>query len=145
MSTVEKNCVVVPIDFSEASFNAVNTALDYVKHPNQVQVIHVLEPLPPTEPSLIWNTIDDKQRMQNVQENLMARLNQPQHQGIEMTVVVGHIVEEIVDFATNKNADLIVIPTHGRRGMSRFMLGSVAERVIRFANCPVLVLRESPK
>lgn len=141
MSTVKKNCVVVPVDFGDLSFDAVNVALDYVDSASQVQVIHVLEPLPPTEPALIWNTLDDAMRKQNVQENLSARLEKPEYQGIQITVKVGHIIEEIVDFAKEKNADLIVIPTHGRRGISRFMLGSVTERVIRFADCPILVLR----
>jgi nucleotide-binding universal stress UspA family protein len=141
MSAVKKNCVVVPVDFGDLSFNAVDVALDYVENPQQVQVIHVLEPLPPTEPALLWDTIDDEMRKRNVQENLSAKLNQPQYQGIQITVRVGHVVEEIVDFSKEKKADLIVIPTYGRRGISRFMLGSVTERVIRFADCPVLVLR----
>lgn len=141
MSAVKKNCVVVPVDFGDLSFNAVNVALDYVESPQQVQVIYVLEPLPPTEPAVLWDTINDEMRTQNVQENLTAKLSQPQYQGINITVQVGHVVEEIVDFSKEKKADLIVIPTHGRRGISRFMLGSVTERVIRFAECPVLVLR----
>jgi nucleotide-binding universal stress UspA family protein len=141
MSTVKKNCVIVPVDFGDLSLNAVNVALDYVESPHQVQVIYVLEPLSPTEPAVLWNTIDDEMRKRNVQENLSAKLNQPQYQGIQITVLVGHVVEEIVDFSKEKQADLIVIPTHGRRGISRFMLGSVTERVIRFADCPVLVLR----
>lgn len=141
MSTVKKNCVVVPVDFGDLSLNAVDVALDYVDSSSQVQVIHILEPLPSTEPAVLWDTIDDKTRQQNIQENLSARLNQSQYQGIQMTVRVGHVVEEIIDFSKEKSADLIVIPTHGRRGMSRFMLGSVAERVVRFADCPVLVLR----
>ena len=141
MSTIEKNCVVVPVDLGDASLNAIDVALDYVKNPSQVQVIHILEPLPPTEPGIIWNTIDDESRRQNVYQNLTIRFNPPEYQGIEITVIVGHVVEEIIDFAQRKNADLIVIPTHCRRGMSRFMLGSVTERVVRFAHCPVLVLR----
>jgi nucleotide-binding universal stress UspA family protein len=141
MSAVKKNCVVVPVDFGDLSFNAVDVALDYVESPQQVQVIYVLEPLPPTEPAVLWDTINDDMRKRNVQENLSAKLNQPQYQGIQITVQVGHVVEEIVDFSKEKKADLIVIPTHGRRGISRFMLGSVTERVIRFAECPVLVLR----
>ena len=45
MSAIEKNCVVLPFDFGELSLNAVPTALEYVKSPQQVHVIHVLKPI----------------------------------------------------------------------------------------------------
>jgi nucleotide-binding universal stress UspA family protein len=141
MSAIKKNCVVVPVDFGEMSFKAVDIALEYVDHPSQVHVIHILESLSSAEPAVLWDTIDDATRMRNVRENLTARFNQPQYQGIQFVIHIGHIVEEIIDYSQDHKADLIVIPTHGRRGISRFMLGSVAERVIRFADCPVLVLR----
>ncbi|MEB3282102.1 MAG: universal stress protein [Lyngbya sp.] len=141
MSAIEKNCVVVPVDFGELSLQAIAAALDYVKSPEQVHVIHVLEALPATDPAMIWNTLDNESRKNNVHKKLEEELNQPEYQGIQIHVEIGHIAEKIVDFSQEKNADLIVIPTHGRRGISRFMLGSVTERVIRFAKCPVLVLR----
>jgi nucleotide-binding universal stress UspA family protein len=49
--------------------------------------------------------------------------------------------EEIVALATDELADLLVIGTHGRGGMSRALLGSVADRVVRLAPCPVLTVR----
>ena len=45
-------------------------------------------------------------------------------------------------FAQEKHAELIVIPSHGRTGITRLLIGSVAERVVRLAHCPVLVLRK---
>ncbi|MGB3535061.1 MAG: universal stress protein [Microcoleaceae cyanobacterium] len=141
MSAIKKNCVIVPVDFGDASFSAIDVALDYVEETRKVQVIHILEPLPPTEPAVLWDTIDNETRIQNLKENLTTRLNQPQYQGIQVIVRIGHVVEEIIDFSKESHADLIVIPTHGRRGINRFLLGSVAERVVRFADCPVLVLR----
>ncbi|WP_413160866.1 universal stress protein [Capilliphycus salinus ALCB114379] len=141
MSAIEKNCVVVPVDFGELSLTAIATALEYVKSPEQIHVIHVLEPLPATDPAMIWSTLDNETRKNNVHKKLKEVLNQPEHQSIEIHVEIGHPAEKIVDFSQEQKADLIVIPTHGRRGISRFMLGSVTERVIRFAQCPVLVLR----
>ena len=47
----------------------------------------------------------------------------------------------IADYAADVQADLIVMPSHGYHGVKRLLLGSVAERVLRHANCPVLVLR----
>ena len=141
MSAVKKNCVVVPFDFGEMSLKAVDIALEYVDDPSKVHIVHVLEPLASTDPGVMWHTIDDATRKRNVQENLSTKFNQPQYQGVQTIIPIGHIVEEIIDYSKESQADLIVIPTHGRRGISRFMLGSVAERVIRFADCPVLVLR----
>ncbi len=56
-------------------------------------------------------------------------------------VRVGHPADEIVQLASEIDADLIVVGTHGRRGFRRLILGSVAERVLRLAHCPVLVVR----
>ena len=51
--------------------------------------------------------------------------------------------ETIVDTATEEGADLIVIGTHGRTGLTRLVIGSVAERVVRIAPCPVLIVKPS--
>ena len=61
----------------------------------------------------------------------------------EFMVRVGSPAAEILDAARELGADLIVIPTHGRAGLPRLVLGSVAERVIRESNIPVLAVRKS--
>jgi nucleotide-binding universal stress UspA family protein len=55
----------------------------------------------------------------------------------------GRICDQVVDAARNWKADLIVIGTHGRRGISRLMLGSDAEQILRLAPVPVLLVREA--
>ncbi|MFC6733080.1 MULTISPECIES: universal stress protein [unclassified Haladaptatus] len=60
------------------------------------------------------------------------------------TVVVGVPDDEIVDYATEHDVDLVVMGTHGRRGVSRYFLGSTAERVVRMSPVPVLTIREGP-
>ena len=55
-------------------------------------------------------------------------------------VVLGDPVDKIVDIARNKDADLIIISTHGAKGMEKILLGSVAERVLKRAHCPVLIM-----
>ena len=61
-----------------------------------------------------------------------------------MAVRFGDPASEIVDFASGIAADIIVLPSHGRTGLTHLLIGSVAERVIRLAKCPVLVLKEGP-
>lgn len=56
-------------------------------------------------------------------------------------VRVGKVADEIVQLAIEIGADLVVVGTHGRKGFERFLVGSVAERVVRYAPCPVLVVR----
>ena len=55
-------------------------------------------------------------------------------------VVVGDVVQGIVNFACSKNADIIIMGTHGKQTQGKILLGSVAEQVLRVANCPVLVM-----
>lgn len=61
---------------------------------------------------------------------------------VERRTVIGNPATEIVRFADNEGIELIVMPTHGRSGLSRLLMGSVAELVVRHANCPVLTLKQ---
>ncbi len=61
---------------------------------------------------------------------------------VRLALPTGVLAEEIVGLASEERADLIVIGTHGRGGMKRVLLGSVADRVVRLASCPVLTVRE---
>jgi nucleotide-binding universal stress UspA family protein len=58
-----------------------------------------------------------------------------------VTVLVGNVAEQIVDFARNENADLIVMASHGRSGISHWAVGSVAEKVFRASEIPVLLVK----
>lgn len=142
MSWLQKNRVLVPIDFSEQSFAALEPAREFVTAASQLYVLHVLLPLHPAEPGVIWNNIDDQQRQQKVEKALRDRFQNSDYQNIHINVTVGDPSSEIIDYAKAIEADLIVIPSHGRTGIARFFLGSVAERVVRFAHCPVVVLRK---
>jgi universal stress protein A len=64
---------------------------------------------------------------------------------IELCVDFGNPGEEILDQASVHKADLIVMGTHGRTGLGRLLLGSVAEHVLRRANCPVLLIKGTPQ
>ena len=55
-------------------------------------------------------------------------------------VVVGDVVDEIIDYAKKRNANMIIMGTHGKRGLEKILLGSVADRVLKTAHCPVLLM-----
>ncbi len=142
MSWFPKQKVVVPIDFSDESIAAVNTALELVTQPDHLHVVHVLETLSAMEPGMVWASIDDETRENKIRKMMSERFDDPKYEGLQMEVLVGDPGHEIAGHAKNLNAELIVMPSHGRRGISHLLIGSVAERVIRLAHCPVLILRQ---
>jgi len=141
MSWLPKKSVVVPVDFSEESLAAIDVALQMVDGPNQVHVIHVLPELNVAEPGVIWDSIDDESRCQHADEALREKLSAEKYAGINLHSAVGDAGHEIADYAARCKAELIVLPSHGRTGLKRLLIGSVAERVVRLSHCPVLVLR----
>ena len=58
-----------------------------------------------------------------------------------INIIEGVVVNEILNYIKNNNIDLIVISTHGRSGLNKFLLGSVAEKVIRRSDCPVFTIK----
>lgn len=141
MSLFSTNRVLVPIDFSEAAFKALDETLEFVGNPSQIYVIHALAPISPIEPGIIWETVSDKTRIQNVEKAFFQRYQNLANEVIHFKVVIGDASTAIVDYAEEEKMELIVIASRGLTGMNRFLMGSVAERVVRIAPCPVLVLR----
>ena len=141
MSWLKKKSVLVPIDFSELSYSAIAPAREYVEDESALKLIHVLTPLHPADPAAMWNTLDDEQRKQKVTSFLGSKLGEMGYKEIQIEVAIGDPSTQIVDYAKEIEADLIVIPCHCHKGISRFLLGSVAERVVRLSPCPVLVLK----
>ena len=80
---------------------------------------------------------DAEKHLRQVREQLVAR-------NVKVSTMVGHgpAAEEIVLIAKKEGADLIVIATHGSTGLERLVFGSVAEKVVRLAECPVLTVRK---
>ena len=140
MSWLPRRRVVVPYDFSQESMEAIRLGRQLVDAPSHVHVVHVLPELTATEPGVIWATIDNASRLRHAQEALEEKLAEIPE--LQLNVGFGDPGRVITDLASELGADLIVIPSHGRTGMKRLLLGSVAERVVRLAHCPVLVLRQ---
>jgi len=136
--------VLVPIDFSRRSERALQRAADLAQsYRAELVLLHVVEevalpgvygldPVPVTTPEVI-------ERAQSTLDGLI-------HQYVSSVparaeVVAGHAARDILDFAEQEHIDLIVIATHGRTGIEHLLLGSVAEKVVRLAPCPVCTMR----
>jgi len=139
MTWLPRKRVVVPFDFSDESYAAVLLAKDFVADTTRIDVVHVLPELMATEPGVIWSSIDDAGRMDHAKEAMRKRFKDLP--AMSLHVGIGDPGSVITDHASEVAADLILIPSHGRTGVKRLLLGSVAERVARLAHCPVLVLR----
>jgi nucleotide-binding universal stress UspA family protein len=139
--TIEKT-ILVPFDFSEPSHAAIDKALEIAAQSSQVHVLHVLPPFVPLAPEGIpieWS--DDRLRIEQAQKHLEKELEDRRYQGVVCEVLIGDPGTECADRAERLNADLIVVPSHGKSGLTRFLLGSVTERIVRLSKRPVLVLK----
>ena len=137
--------ILVPVDFSVASKNAFRHALRFAEDfGSDLTVLYVLAPAPAFARSPAGPGFAERDLL-SAEKNLRALITSAQNRGIEQagfSVRIGVPSHEIVEFAKDADADLIVIATHGYTGWKHFCIGSTAERVVRAAPCPVLVVRE---
>jgi nucleotide-binding universal stress UspA family protein len=144
MITLNKQKVLIPTDFSAQADQAVVDAMDMVAQPSDLTVLHVAPPMssyPVADPAIVWESITDEARAKRIEESFRQHIKDPRAQQVHFVVAFGSPAEEIVEYAQENGADMILMPSHGRSGLKRLLLGSVAERVVRYAHCPVLVLR----
>lgn len=142
MNWFKKKVVLVPVDFSAQSMAAIDAGLDAVDSPAGLHVLHVLPMLTAAEPAgLAWDVPGDNVRLEATEKALRERLGNEKYRGIQIAARIGDPGHDIVDYAKQIKAEMIILPSHGRTGFKRLLIGSVAERVCRLAHCPVLVLR----
>lgn len=141
MTGLSPKRTVVPIDFSDLSYGALDRAIEITGEGGQVHVIHVLTELSTMEPGNLYGTVTDEERIKSAEEFLRKKFTGGKYARVGVHAVVGDAGREIAAFAEREAADLIVIPSHGYGFFKHVLLGSVAERVVRLAHCPVLVLR----
>jgi nucleotide-binding universal stress UspA family protein len=132
--------IIAPIDFSDESDRGVDAALEIANLPEQVTAVHVAPPIGAFEVGVV--VIDsDKERRERILQAAHKRYSDSKYRGMRFEVRFGDPGREIAAIAQEMGAGLIVMPSHGRTGLAHVLLGSVAERVVRLAHCPVLVLR----
>ncbi len=131
--------ILCPIDFSAGSEAALAYASTLAKESGaELHLVYVYEEtiayteglgsyVPPADLE------PDKERLKNTRPTTDVPCR---HE-----FIIGHPADALVDYATNNHIDLIVMGTHGRTGLSRLLMGSVAEAIVRRAPCPVLTMK----
>lgn len=140
--------ILHPSDFSRASGKAFATALGLARgNRAALTVVHVLTPIVPIagEGYVLPETYEQIEASTRAaaQEQLDRLVAKAKTAGVRGTglLLTGAPHDQIVRAARSRRADLVVIGTHGRTGLARFFLGSVAARVAALASCPVLIVR----
>jgi universal stress protein A len=140
MSKFANSPIVVPVDFSEETDRALDYALDMASDPSLVHAVHVAPSTVLYEGGAVCNTSRDASRTQ-LTAAFRERLTDSRYAAVQFDVRFGDLGDEILNCAEDLHAGLIVIPSHQRSGLAHLLLGSVSDRVVRHASCPVLVLR----
>ena len=146
MRTVRR--IVHPSDFSPASRPAFKKALEFARtYHAQLIVVHVLSVLPIVPDGYVapsvWDDLERGQRAtaQRQLGRLVASAKKAGVRAASALLDIGVTHEQIVRFARARRADMIVMGTHGRSGLTKALLGSVASRVLASARCPVVTVR----
>lgn len=143
--------ILVPIDFSDFSKNALRYSVNYAEHfKAKIFLIYVVEPaIYPADFSMGQVSIPslDIDMTTRAHEELVKLVETEVATHVESEIIIksGKPFMGIIETASEKDVDLIIISTHGHTGVEHLLFGSTAEKVVRKAPCPVLSLREPLK
>jgi len=133
--------ILVPHDFSEHADHALHYAQELAQlYDADILPVHVIEEL--TVP-VVYEVEPTEVDTERVRERTTSALRDATNVR-DVRVVSGHAGRRLVEVAEEEDVDLVVLATHGRTGLSRMLLGSVAETVIRRAPCPVFTVKATP-
>ena len=142
--------IMVPLDGSELAECVLPHVEAFIKGFSSCEVVfvRVVEPLTLSfrdHSVLMARELEEtesarKSSAEDYLEDVVARLK---HEGAELhsEVIVGKIEDSLADYAEEKGVDLILIATHGRSGVTRWVMGSVADKILRSSNVPVFMVR----
>jgi len=142
--------ILCPIDFSEPSYEALKVASEMAqKFSAELTVIHVVPDIPkatPPDPSAQGTEayLRYQRELESESKNLLrdaVRKYVAADLKVREIIETGDAAHIVSQIAEEEDADLVVVSTHGRTGWRRFVFGSVAERIVRYAQCPVLVIQ----
>ncbi|NTV05206.1 MAG: universal stress protein [Chlorobiaceae bacterium] len=137
--------ILCPVDFSDASRKAVRYAYEFaVNMRASIVLLNIIDI--PIE-SLVNNMQLDEELEKSARQELVALKNELLSEGlkVEILVEIGIPADVILDQAAKRDVNLIIMGSHGKKGVTRLVLGSVAETVLRKADCPVLIVKSVEK
>ena len=140
--------IVCPTDFSDPSYEGLKVAREFAEHFSaELILVNVIFPGPivpgVAEPGFhIPAALEAMQGTAEKKLQDLSRKKMPEKIPVRTLVISGKPAYEIVDLADKEKADIIVIATHGESGWQKFLFGSVTEKVIRMAACPVLTVQQ---
>jgi universal stress protein A len=142
--------ILVPTDFSEPSEAALDYALALAAtHGSRLHLLHVVDASFVTGPVsaeifVVETPAEQAALFDDAKAKLAHRAARCTSGKITTEVITGTSARTIICYARARSIDLIVMGTHGRSGMAHLFMGSVAEKVVRDAPCPVLTVRQAP-
>jgi nucleotide-binding universal stress UspA family protein len=135
MAYFPKRCVIVPIDFSADSMEALEIGRSLVDAPEHLHVIHVIIDIAPLEAGEVWGVIDPQARVEQVEKLLEEKLTDAKYSSIHTAVLLGEPARHR-QLRPGKARRTDRDPIARRTGITRLLIGSVAERVVRLAPAP---------
>lgn len=142
--------ILVPVDFAPHSVAAVRRGVEIAARSNaEVVLAYAYEPVdyplpeglvsyPPEQLERMTEAL--RKRLEAARQDAEAAAGRP----VGSRLLYGSAAGSIIDLAAQEDFDLIVMGTHGRTGVGRWVMGSVAEKVVRNARCAVLIVKETP-
>ena len=143
--------ILVATDFSEPSAVALNYGRDLARsYDATLHVVHVIQDLPALHgPEIGFAYADVERNIEAaVRRDLDAAIKPGDHETLDIRTMItraSNVSHAVTEYAKHNAIDLIVVGTHGRNALHRFLIGSVAERVMRTAPCPVLTVRANER
>jgi len=135
--------ILFPTDFSPASDQALRWATALARDTGAtISIVHVEEPPLAYGGGEMYIGFDEESTRDELRKTLMHVVPGDHNVPFEHKLLVGDPASAIIQAAESENADMIVMGTHGRTGLTRLLMGSVAEAVIRKAKCPVLTVKQ---
>ena len=141
--------IMVPLDGSELAECVLPHVEGFIKgcHVSNVVFVRVVEPITAPVGNVYIGREESRERESTRKSAVKDYLNQIvdrlKHEGTELysEVLVGRVADSLADYTEKNDIDLILIATHGRSGVTRWVRGSIADKILRSSNAPVLMVR----
>jgi len=145
--TIKPRQIVLPMDFTDCSIDAYEYGVEVAKwFDASVTLVHAIEPLSYSLDFSLTHPLEDKANRKKIEQRLQELTSVLIEQGLsaQYELVDKPSMEAIVKASISQESDLVIMGTHGRKGLSRLLLGSTTAKVLQHSFCPILTVK-SPK